>query len=142
MSMTANESAAAPTTTVESRAENLAAPKEQTTLPDALEGMVGPAIRPPSPQVVPPAATEEDEVKEIMRDEPRPQSVRILQKHSDNIVIVEEEDTTKEFRRLETSLTGVVRQIKVSTAPWRSWSSFGIGYRHCYCAFAGDNSDC
>ena len=33
----------------ESRAENLAVPKEQTTLPEALRGMVGPAIRPPSP---------------------------------------------------------------------------------------------
>ena len=32
-----------------SRAENLAVPKEKTALPKALEGMVGPAIRPPSP---------------------------------------------------------------------------------------------
>jgi len=30
-------------------------------------------------------------------------------------VIVEEEDTTKEFRRLETALTGVMKQIKVNT---------------------------
>ena len=82
-----------------------------------MKGMVGAAIRPPSPQVVPPAATEEDEVEEIERDKPRPQSVWILRKRDDDIVIVEEEDTTKEFRRLETSLTGVMRQIKVSTAP-------------------------
>ena len=67
--------------------------------------------------MVPSAATEEDEVEEIERDEPRPQSVRILRKRSDDIVIVKEEDTTKEFRRLETSLTEVMRQIKVSTAP-------------------------
>ena len=67
--------------------------------------------------MVPPAATEEDEVEEIERDEPRPQLVWILRKRGDDIVIVEEEDTTKEFRRLETSLTGVMRQIKVSTAP-------------------------
>ena len=33
----------------ESGAENLAVPKEQTALPEASEGMVGPAIRPPSP---------------------------------------------------------------------------------------------
>ena len=78
LSTIANESATAPSAMAESRAENLAGPKEQTTLPDASEGMVGPAIRPPSPQVVPPAATEEDEVEEIVRDEPRPQSVRIL----------------------------------------------------------------
>jgi hypothetical protein len=61
-------------------------------------------------------ATEEDEVEEIVRDEPRPQSVRILRKHDDEIVIVKEEDTTKEFRRLETALTSVMKQIKVSTS--------------------------
>ncbi|XP_066341900.1 uncharacterized protein [Miscanthus floridulus] len=33
----------------------------------------------------------------------------------DDIVIVEEEDTTREFRRLETSLTGVMKQIKEIT---------------------------
>ena len=99
----------------ESGAENLAVPKEQTALPEALKGMVGPAIRPPSPLVVPPAAAEEDEVEEIEHEEPRPQAIRILRKHGDDIVIVEE-DTTREFRRLETTLTGVTKQIKVSTA--------------------------
>ena len=77
--------------------------------------MVRLAIRPLSPQVVPPAVAEEDEVEEIEREEPRPQAVRILQKHSDDIVIVEEEDTTREFRRLETALATVMKQIKVST---------------------------
>ena len=66
--------------------------------------------------MVPLAATEEDKVEEIVRDEPRPQSVWILRKHGDEIVIVEEEDITKEFRRLETALTGVMKQIKVNTA--------------------------
>ena len=65
--------------------------------------------------MVPPVVMEEDEVKEIVHDEPRPQAVRILRKRSEEIVIVEEEDTTKEFRRLETSLTGVMKQIKVNT---------------------------
>ena len=60
---------------LESGAENLVAPKEQTVLPEALEGMVGPAIRPSSPQAVPPAAAEEDEVEDIEREEPRPQAV-------------------------------------------------------------------
>ena len=59
--------------------------------------------------MVPPVVMEEDEVKEIVHDEPRPQAVRILQKRGEEIVIVEEEDTTKEFRRLETSLTGVMK---------------------------------
>ena len=58
---------------------------------------------------------EEDEVEEIERDEPRPQAIRILRKHGDDIVIVKEEDTTREFRRLETALFGVMKQIKVST---------------------------
>ena len=76
--------------------------------------MVGPAIQRSSPRVVPPAAGEEDEVEEIERDEPRTQSVRILRKCGNDIVIVEEEDTTKEFRRLETALIGVMKQIKVN----------------------------
>jgi hypothetical protein len=63
---------------LESGAENLVVPKEQTTLLEALRGMVKPAIRPPSPQVVPLAVAEEDEVEEIEREEPRPQAVRIL----------------------------------------------------------------
>jgi len=132
LSSTVNESATAPSATAgttgssgveaivnnvtpESRAENLAVPKEQTTLLEASEGMVEPAIRPLSPQVGPPATAEEDEVEEIEREEPRPQAVRILQKHGDDIVIVEVEDTTREFRRLKTALAGVTKQIKVST---------------------------
>ena len=45
------------------------------TLPEASEGVVGHAIRPLSPQVVPLAVVEEDEVEEIEHDEPRPQYV-------------------------------------------------------------------
>ena len=129
---TANESATAPSAMVgtvgslgveavvtsvtpESGAKNLAVPKEQTALPEVSKGMVGPAIWPLSPQVVPPAAAEEDGVVVVERDEPQPQAVRILQKRDDDIVIVEEEDTTREFRRLETTLVRVTKQIKVST---------------------------
>ena len=65
--------------------------------------------------MVPPVVVEEDEVEEIEREEPRPQAIRTLRKRGDDIVIVEDEDTTKEFRRLETALTGVTKQIKVST---------------------------
>jgi len=49
LSTTTNESSIAPSAMAESGAEKLSAPKEQTTLPDASEGMVGPAIWPPSP---------------------------------------------------------------------------------------------
>ena len=55
-------------------------------------------------------------MEEIERDEPRPQAVWILRKRGDEIVIVEEEDSTKEFRRLETALTGVMKHIKVNTS--------------------------
>ena len=77
--------------------------------------MVGPAVRPQSPPVVPRATTEEDEVEEIERAEPRPQSVRILRKRSDEVVVIEEEDTTREMRRLKTALARVMKQIEVST---------------------------
>ena len=124
--LTANKSAVAPSTMSGPRAENLTAPREQTVLPDASESMVRPTIRPPSPWVVPPATAEEDEVEEIERDEPRPQAVRILRKRSDDIVIVEEEDTTREFRRLETALVEVMKQIKVSTASVMLFVDVGI----------------
>ena len=48
--------------------------------------------------MVPPAAAEEDGVEDIEHDEPRPQSVRILRKHCDEVVVVEEEGTTREIR--------------------------------------------
>ena len=59
---------------------------------------------------------EEDEVEEIERAEPRPQSVRILRKHGDEVVVIEEEDTTREMRRLMSVVAGVMKQIEVSTA--------------------------
>ena len=66
--------------------------------------------------MVPPATAEEDKVEEIEREEPRPQVVRILQKHGDDIVIIEEEDTTREFMRLETALAEATKQVKVSAS--------------------------
>ena len=50
-----------------SRAEKPVVPEEQTALPEASEGVVGHAVRPPSPLVVPTATKEEDEVEEIER---------------------------------------------------------------------------
>ena len=78
--------------------------------------MVGAIVRPWSPPVVPRAMAEEDEVEEIKRAEPLPQAIRILRKHRDEVVIIEEEDTTREMRRLKTALAGVMKQIEVSTA--------------------------
>ena len=65
--------------------------------------------------MVPLAVVEEDEVEEIERDEPRPQAVRILRKRGDEVVVIEEEDTTRELKRLESTPSMVVKQIKVST---------------------------
>ena len=54
----------------ESRVEKPGVSEEQTALPEASEGMVGPAVQAPSPQVVHPATAEEDEVEEIEHAEP------------------------------------------------------------------------
>ena len=62
------------------------------------------------------AMAKEDEVEEIEREESRPQAVRILYRRGYEVVVVEEEDTTRELRRLEFALVGVMKQIKVSTA--------------------------
>ena len=101
--------------------------------------MVGHAIQRPSPQVVLLATVEEDEVEEIERVEPRPQSVRILRKRGDEVVVVEEEDTTREMRRLKSTLGGVMKQIEVSTAS--GVLVFDVADHYHY-TFAGDNSDC
>ena len=78
--------------------------------------MLRPTVRPQSPPTVTPTATEEeDEVEEIIRDEPRTQSVRILHKRGDEVVVVEEEDTPREMRRLKSALGGVIKQIEVNT---------------------------
>ena len=69
---------------------------------------------------------EEDEVEEIERAEPRPQSVRILRKRDDEVVVVEE-DTTREMRRLKSALAGVMKQIEVSTAS--GVLVFDVGFR-------------
>ena len=61
------------------------------------------------------AVAEEDEVEEIERAEHQPQDVRILRKHGDEVVVIEDEDTTREMRRLKTTLARVMKQIKVST---------------------------
>ena len=109
--------------TPESRAEKSVEPEEQTVLPEALEGMVRHAVRPLNPLVVP-LAMEEDEVKEIEHEEARPQAIRILHKRGDEVVVVEE-DTTREVRRLESTLSMAMKQIKVSIAS--IMSIFGVG---------------
>ena len=59
--------------------------------------------------MTPTAVEEEDEVEEIVRDEPRTQSIRILRKCGDEVVVVEEEDTPREMRRLKSTFSGVIK---------------------------------
>ena len=66
--------------------------------------------------MVPLAAVEEDEVEEIEREESRPQAIQILRRHNGEVVVVKEEDTTREMRRLKSALARVMKQIEVSTA--------------------------
>ena len=65
--------------------------------------------------MVPPITVEEDEVEEIEREESRPQAIRILHRHGDKVMVIEEEDTTRELKRLECALAEVMKQIKVRT---------------------------
>ena len=53
-------------------------------------------------------------MEEIDHEESRPQAIQILRKQGDEVVVIEE-DTTRELRRLESALFGVMKQIKVST---------------------------
>ena len=68
---------------------------------------------------------EEDEVEEIEREESRPQAVRILRKRGDEVVVMEEEDTTREVKRLRSTLCTAMKQIEVSVAS--AASVFGVG---------------
>ena len=64
-------------------------------------------------------------MEEIEREEARPQAVWILHKRGNEVVVVEEEDTTREVRRLESTLSTAMKQIKVSIAS--TMSVFGVG---------------
>ena len=59
----------------ESWAVKPVAAEDQTAPPKVSSGMVGPAIQPRSPPMVPRATAEEDEVEEIERAEPQLQSI-------------------------------------------------------------------
>jgi len=105
---------------LESRATKLVVVEEQTAPPKASPGMVRPVVRPRSPPIVPRATVEEDEVEEIERAEPPLQSIRILRKCGDKVVVIEEKDTTREMKRLKSIVAGVMKQIEVSTDLWNA----------------------
>ena len=79
---------------------------EQTSSPAGMLGVVGAVVRPRSPSVVPQATAEEDEVVEIEHAAPEPRSVWILRKRGEEVVVVEEENTTREIKRLKSAVAG------------------------------------
>ncbi|XP_066365427.1 uncharacterized protein [Miscanthus floridulus] len=54
---------------------------------------------------------EEDEVREIEHEESRPQAIRILRKRGDEVLVMEE-DTTREMKRLLSTLSTAMKQIE------------------------------
>ena len=54
-------------------------------------------------------AEEEDEVEEIIHDEPQSQPIRIFRKRGDEVIVVEEEDNPKEMRWLKSALARVIK---------------------------------
>ena len=91
--------------------------EERTSSPAGVPGVVRAAVRPRSPPNTPQATVEEDEVMEIERAAPEPQSIWILWKRGEEVVVVEEENTTREIKRLKSAVAGVMTQIEVSATP-------------------------
>ena len=54
---------------------------------------------------------EEDEVEEIEREGSRSQTICIFSKRGEEVVVVEEEDTTREVKRLWSTLCTTIKQI-------------------------------
>ena len=67
----------------EAKDATLSTAEEQPSPPVAMPGVVGAAVRPRSPPVVSQSAAEEDEVVEIERAAPKPQSIQILRKRGE-----------------------------------------------------------
>ena len=59
---------------------------------------------------------EEDEVEEIEREGSRSQTVCIFHKRGEEVMAVEQEDTTMEVKRLRSTLSTAMKQIEVSIA--------------------------
>ncbi|XP_066385464.1 uncharacterized protein [Miscanthus floridulus] len=80
--------------------------EEQLAPLAATSVVVGATVQPQSPPVVPQVTVEEDEVEEIKHAEPKPQSIRILQKCGEEVVVVKEENTAREIKRLKSTVVG------------------------------------
>ncbi|XP_066365569.1 uncharacterized protein [Miscanthus floridulus] len=58
---------------------------------------------------------EKDKVEEIECAEPQLQSIRIIHKRGDEVMVIEEENTTREMKRLKPAITRVMNQIEGTT---------------------------
>ena len=67
---------------------------------------------------------EEDEVAEIEHEGSRSQTIHIFCKRGDEVVVMEE-DTTREVKRLRSTLSTAMKQIEVGIASMVS--IFGVG---------------
>ena len=56
-------------------------------------------------------------------------------------MVIDEEDTTREMRRLKSTLAGVMKQIRSVLHLECLSLTLEIRVCHYHCAFAGDNSD-
>lgn len=107
-----------------SAARGLAALEERAAHPESPQGVVGCSVQPLSPQGVLAPTKEEDEIEEIHREEAQPQTVCIFRKCGEEVVVMEEEDTTREVKRLWSVLTIAMNQIEVSIMS--ALSVFGV----------------
>ncbi|HYW82240.1 MAG TPA: hypothetical protein VFB30_03230, partial [Spirochaetia bacterium] len=98
---------------VESGSPKAVESEQQTAPPEASQGVAGTLARPPSPPVVPQAASEEAAMEVIDRAGPQPRPVRILYLVGTEVV---DEDTPSEMARLRATLTEALAQSEVSTA--------------------------
>ena len=69
---------------------------------------------------------EDDKVEAIEREGSRSQTVHIFRKRWEEVVVVKEEDTTREVKRLRSAVSTVMKQIEVSVVS--AMSIFGVGY--------------
>ncbi|XP_066395799.1 uncharacterized protein [Miscanthus floridulus] len=81
------------------------------TCPEASLGVIGCSLRPLGPKRAPSATEDEEEVEEIECEESRPQVICILHKWGDEVVVVEE-DTTREVKRMRSVVSRVMKRIE------------------------------
>lgn len=75
---------------------------------------LGRLVAPKGGQEAAPKPSVEEEIEVIEREKAQPQSVRIFHKRGKEVVVVEEENTTLEIKRLRSTLNTAMKKIEVS----------------------------